>query len=175
MGAVLAREDCDEILGWYTIRLLVCWTPRGRKPYNCWGRLLNKRPHALVHLLDSPAPNSACQLPTPLNTGIHPGCLWNLKHRLYLNDSFEFPPVCGCAQAHVGSLQPSSHTSTGLLWLCVCFRFDGGRRDDVKSSRFVAGFKNSFKILCIFILKKCNTAWKPLLLNINHIEPLIYV
>lgn len=36
----------------------------------------------------------------------------------------------------------------------------------------MTGFKNSFKILCIFILKKCNTAWKPQLLNINHVRPL---
>lgn len=36
----------------------------------------------------------------------------------------------------------------------------------------MTGFKNSFKILCIFILKKCNTAWKPQLPNINHVRPL---
>lgn len=51
----------------------------------------------------------------------------------------------------------------------------GRRRDDIKGCKFVAGFKNSFKILYIFILKKCNTAWKPQLLNINHVEPLTYV
>lgn len=50
----------------------------------------------------------------------------------------------------------------------------GARRDDVEGCSFVAGFKNSFKI-CIFNLKKCNTSWKPQLLNINHVEPLIYV
>lgn len=65
-------------------------------------------------------------VPTPLNTGIHPGCLWSLKHRLYLNYSSEFPPVCGCAQAHVGSLQLSFHTWACWSSLtCVCFRFDG--------------------------------------------------